>query len=140
MKKIIRHIIVEKNFIIAILVLWCIFTFRMLNLQVKGVFKNFPRPYSLSLEQKYKLIDGNFYDFTKFCESNIPERASVMFKVVPKAPDFLDEGWLIPEYFISKSSYYLYPRKIFREKDATPGIRYQIIYDFSSKTFNLYYQ
>lgn len=130
----------EKGSIIVILIIWCVFTFKMITLQIKVAFKNFPKIYSLNLEQKYKLIDGNFYNFIKFCELSIPENESIVFSVLPKEPVFRSHDWLIAEYFIGKGPYYLYPRKIFREKDAFSDIKYRIIFDIQSKSFNLIYK
>lgn len=135
------HTINRKEYLfIIILIIWCIFAFKMVALQFKEAFKSFPKIYSLNLEQKYRLVDGNFYSFLKFCEAKIPEGASIIFKILPKEPEFRSHDWLIAEYFIGKSPYYLYPRKIFRESDANPEIKYKIIYDLHSKTFSLYFQ
>lgn len=135
------HTIDRKEYLfIIILIIWCIFAFKMVALQFKGALKSFPKIYFLNLEQKYRLIDGNFYSFLKFCEAKIPERASIIFKILPKEPEFRSQEWLMTEYFIGKSPYYLYPRRIFRENDANPKIKYKIIYDLRSKTFSLYYQ
>lgn len=131
---------INKNLAMLILIVWCIPAFKIITSQVKDIFRRIPVIYSLNLEQKYRLVDGNFYDFIKFCESKTPERANIIFKIVPKEPDFSSQDWFMAEYFIGKSAYYFYPRKIYREEFALPGIKYQIVYNSKDRTFNLYYQ
>lgn len=130
----------NKNLAIAILIVWCIFAFKIITSQIKDMLKRFPIIYSLNLEQKYRLVDGSFYDFIKFCEARTPERAHIVFRMVPKEPDFSSSDWFLAEYFIGKSAYYFYPRKIYREESAIPGIKYQIVYNSKAKTFSFYSQ
>lgn len=130
----------NKYLATAILIIWCIFATKMVILQSKQIFKNFLKIYSLNLEKKYELVDGNFYRFMKFCKTKVPERESIIFRVLPDVPDFQAQDWITPEYFMAKSTYYLYPRKVFREKDGImPDIKYKIIYDINSKIFTLQY-
>lgn len=131
---------INKNLAIAILIVWCIFAFKIITSQIRSIFKIVPIIYSLNLEQKYRLVDGNFYDFIKFCETKTPERADILFKIVPKEPDFSSQDWFLAEYFIGKSAYYFYPRKIYREEYTIPGIRYQIVYNSKAKTFSFHSQ
>jgi len=130
----------NKVLIIMTLIIWCFFSFRMLTTQLKIAFKTYFKICTLSLEQKYRLIDGPFYDFMQFCKEKIPEGNSIIFKCVPRDPEFRTQEWFNAEYFLGRSPYYLYPRKVFREKDATPGIRYQMVYDTNAKTFGFYSQ
>jgi len=140
MKKNKYFIDINKNLAILILIVWCIFAFKIITSQIRDIFKKFPIIYSLSLEQKYRLVDGNFYDFIKFCEARTPERADIVFKIVPKEPDFSSQDWFLAEYFIGKSVYYFYPRKIYREESAIPDIKYKIVYNSKAKTFSFYSQ
>jgi len=130
---------INKNLAILILIVWCILTFKIITSQIRDIFKRLPI-ISLNLEQKYRLVDGNFYDFIKFCEARTPERAHIAFKIVPKEPDFSSNDWFLAEYFIGKSAYYFYPRKIYREESAIPGIQYKIVYNSKAKTFSFYSQ
>src|SRR4030042_487824 len=116
---------INKKLIILVLMVWCALAFRIITAQIKDIFKKLPI-IPLKLEQKYRLVDGGFYDFIKFCETKTPPRVDILFKVVPKEPDVASQDWFLSEYFIGKSAYYFYPRKIYREESAIPGIKYQI--------------
>lgn len=131
---------INKYLAITVLIVWFILAFKIIASQIKDTFKRPPAIYSLDLEQKYRLVDGNFYDFIKFCETKTPERAHIIFRIVPKEADFANQDWFLSEYFIGKSAYYFYPRKIYREEFALPGIKYQIVYDSKAKTFSFYSQ
>lgn len=100
----------------------------------------FPKICFLDLEQKYQLADGAFYNFLKLCKTKIPEGSGILFKIIPENPGFRSQDWFTAEYFIGKSPYYLYPRKVYRQEYMVPGIRYIIVYDTRSKIFGLYYQ
>ncbi len=127
----------SKVFAIAVLIIWCFFSFRMVTTQLKIAFKTYFKICALTLEQKYRLVDGSFYDFMQFCKEKIPEGDSIIFKCAPIDPEFRTQQWFSAEYFLGRSPYYLYPRKVFREKDATPEIKYQIVYDINTNTLGL---
>jgi len=132
--------IIDRNkvLIIMALIIWCFFSFRMITAQLKIAFKTYFKICALTLEQKYRLMDGRFYDFMQFCKEKNPEGDSIIFKCAPIDPEFRTQQWFSAEYFLGRSPYYLYPRKIFREKDATPEIKHQIVYDINANTFGLY--
>ena len=133
-------IAIEKNFIIMIFAIWCILVFKLVALQLHKTFVFLLPVHSLSLEQRHRLIDGNFYNFIKLCEARVPERESMVFKVFPQEPDFRTPDWLLKEYFIGRLAYFLYPRKVLREKNITSEPKYIIIFDTNSRTLKINYR
>jgi hypothetical protein len=98
----------------------------------------------LSMEEKYKIIDGEFYLFMTYCKRNIPEHASVALANVRESQEKrFSKQWIQSEYYIQKLPYYLFPRKIYRIHDAPAGEPlYIILYDREAggSHFELRYQ
>lgn len=131
---------IEKKLVIMIFSVWCILAFDLVIVQVYRAINALLPIYSLNLEQKYELIDGNFYNFVKQCEAGVGARESILFKSLPRDPDFRTPNWFLKEYFVGKLSYLLYPRKILRGQDITGEAKYIIIFDTNSRTLKLNYR
>lgn len=127
----------EKRIIFVILIIWFLFSFKMLVLQFNAVFNYFPDIYSLDLERIRMRTEGDFYSFIRFCETKVPERTGIIFRTSPPELTYGCQDWLAAEYLFSKSSYYLYPRMIFKEKEAPPNIKYKIIYNALTNEISL---
>ncbi|MFA5411331.1 MAG: hypothetical protein WC321_05685 [Candidatus Omnitrophota bacterium] len=130
----------EKNLVTVIFVIWCILAFRLVISQVRRTLDFVLPAYSFNLEEKYELIDGGFYNFAKFCEARVQERASMVFKVVPQEPAFRSPEWFTKEYLVGRLSYLLYPRKILRGQDAAGEARHAIVFDIDSQSLRLDYR
>ena len=131
---------IEKNFVIMIFTIWCILIFEPIMRQIQETVTFLLPVYSLSLEERHKLIDGKFYNFVKLCEASIQEDESIIFKVIPQEPDFRTPDWLLKEYLIGRLSYFLYPRKILRKQGITGEAQYIMIFDTNAKTLKLSYR
>ncbi|MDD5027493.1 MAG: hypothetical protein PHV58_03245 [Candidatus Omnitrophica bacterium] len=130
---------VEKRLIITIFGIWCILAFGPVLHQIQGTFTFLLPVYSLSLEERHKLVDGDFYDFVVQCKTEIGPEESVAFKALPREPGFRTPDWFLEEYFVGKLSYFLYPRKILRGQGVTDKPGYIIIFNTDSKNLKLNY-
>lgn len=117
--------------------IWCILAFELVLVQARQTFNLLLPIYPLSLEQKHKLVDGNFYNFVKQCAAGVGERENIVFKSLPREPDFRTPNWFLKEYFVGKLSYLLYPRKILRGQGITAEPKYIIIFDTDAKALKL---
>jgi len=86
-----------------------------------GLYKNiisakndFSVFYGKTLDEKYEVIDGDFYRFMVFCKSVIPAGAEVLFYNPWKLYDraYGDRAFYRFEYERSKARFYLYPIKV----------------------------
>lgn len=127
----------EKKLIVIIFGIWCVLAFKPVILQVQRLFSFLLPVQALSLEERHQLVDGSFYDFVKQCEARIGPRDIVMFKAVPRDPDFRQPDWFLKEYFVGRLSYFLYPRRILRGEEAAYKPEYIIIFDTHSKALRL---
>ncbi|MDD5196622.1 MAG: hypothetical protein PHV92_03255 [Candidatus Omnitrophica bacterium] len=119
--------------------IWCILAFGSVMRQIQKTVTFLLPVYSLSLEERHKLIDGDFYDFVKQCATEVGPEETVVFKAVPREPDFRTPDWFLKEYFVGRLSYFLYPRKILRGQGVIYKPGYIIIFDTDSKDLRLNY-
>jgi len=127
----------EKKLVIVFFGIWCILAFKLVIFQLQKTFTLLLPVYSLSLEEKQRVIDGDFYGFVKQCEAQIGLRETALFKVVPREPDFRAADWFLKEYFVGRLSYLLYPRKILRGQNVTDKPGYSITFDTDSRALRL---
>ena len=68
----------------------------------------------MSLDDKYRKGDGEFYDFIRFCKEKIPQGSEVLLYVswdIYKQ-HFPENSYLLYEYSLQKARYYLYPIRV----------------------------
>lgn len=127
----------EKYFIIFSLCVWIFFAVPMWDGQVMRMLTFIRGVCPLNPQQKNEVIDGGFYYFMEYCRALIPENTDILFKIEPSEPEFRSRDYYESEYFVGKSPYYLYPRRIFRPEDRFLLTKYTIIYNFLTKSFIL---
>lgn len=140
-------LIKRNNLIFTILlILWLIFNNKLFLSQFVSIKKDFSLIH-LSLEEKYKLMDGQFYDFVKFCQEKIPENADVVFidmskNVEKHTPEWVKNGYK-SGYFRQRLTYYLCPRKtiwVWGNPDSVDENTFRIVFEKTPHGvfFNLY--
>ncbi|MFH1692428.1 MAG: hypothetical protein ABIC68_07715 [Candidatus Omnitrophota bacterium] len=132
-----RLVIKEKYFVVLFLFLWIFFTIPMIDLQIIKAVSSTSKICFFSPQLKNEIIDGVFYYFMEYCQATIPENADILFKIVPENPAFRSRDYYEAEYYVGKSPYYLYPRRIFRQEDGFLKAKYTITYDCSTKFFSI---
>ncbi len=127
----------DRYYIIFFLLIWIYFAIPVIDAQVVRMLVFVRGTCFLSPQQKNEVIDGGFYHFMEYCRVLIPEDSDVLFKIEPPVPAFRSRDYYEAEYFVGKSPYYLYPRRIYRPEDNFLLTRYTIIYNCLTKSFTL---
>lgn len=125
-----------SNFILIVLLTsWLFVGGKMVLEQIKMLRIALTGFMFIAEEQKLRVIDGNFYDFMKYCVENIPRDNDIGF-VLTSNPKIGTKTWFKTEYFIQRAPYYLYPIKVFR-KEYRAMVKYLILYDIERSSFLL---
>lgn len=136
--------------------LWLLFFVTFFYGQLK-IIPSILKLYFLSDEQKFQVIDRNYYKFMKLCKDLIPENADVIFELSSRQNAAYGRDWYLGQYFDQKAPYYLYPRRIYKSDwikyedgcflsynrhrfkwEQYKNIEYRIVYDSLSKQFKLF--
>lgn len=100
----------RKNTIfIMLLLVWALCSKDFFISQVRSL-KNSFRFLPLSIEQKYKLMDGELYKYVQYLRTQIPESSRVIFINNSKDLKKYTPEWVKFVYDRERLSYYLYPR------------------------------
>lgn len=112
---------------IVLIIISFFFTVRFICAKFNYFRINLPYFLGKSLEEKYEIIDGDFYRFLSFCKKAIPADGEAIFynswniysKIYP------DNTYFMFQYHKQKSKFYLYPIKIYvfshgRKEIGTP--------------------
>ena len=87
-------------------------------------FQYYPPLLRLDLEEKKRLLEGELYKVAKACEREIPPMESLFFYNPQPAGNSLSRA-----HDRQKISYFLYPRRVYWEKERVKEpIRYILIY------------
>lgn len=91
------------------------FSITIFYTQICIIKKEFSAYFRKNLDEKYVIIDKDFYKFISFCKKKIPIGSEVLFynswEFCKKA--YFPRGYIIFGYEREKARFYLYPIKVF---------------------------
>lgn len=109
----------HNGYIIQILVIILLFIYsnRFFIYKAKSILSHFPYFMGMSLSEKYKYRDGDFFQFVEICKKIIPAGERVTF--YNPIEFYLKNKYYDPSFFYAyhrrKAVYYLYPIRVYSD-------------------------